>query len=142
MTDDANKTREMSERIARVINPAPFLAFEQLYQLSISQGDNEKTAFRCAEWVCGSEIRKAIRTAFDVLDYLRDNLTDQMRFAVWFEQYKYNGASDADAAILATKRFVDEEQKAQDIKAFSAMMDAARYGLPENVQAAFAGADR
>ncbi|MGQ3671215.1 hypothetical protein ACT6QG_02335 [Xanthobacter sp. TB0136] len=81
------------------------------------------------------EARAAIRA-------LRDNLSDEMRFAVWFSQYQTASANDEQAAILATKRFCDENQKEQDLKSFRAMLNAALGKSPGNMRAAFAGASR
>jgi len=59
------------------------------------------------------------------IEAYRDNLTEPMRYAVWFDQYKHHGATDEEARQLATKRVEDDSQRQQDISAHRAMADAA-----------------
>ncbi|MBN9433971.1 MAG: hypothetical protein J0I45_16185 [Bosea sp.] len=51
--------------------------------------------------------------------------TDAMRYAVWYDQYRFNGGSEEESALLAQKRVDDAQQRAQDISAHSALIDAA-----------------
>lgn len=66
--------------------------------------------------------RKMARAAIEAW---RDNLTEPMRYAVWFDQYKFQGATDEEASELALQRVDDPSQLQQDVRAHHAMIDAA-----------------
>lgn len=53
------------------------------------------------------------------------DLTEEMRAAVWLEQYRLNGAIGNEAAVLTKSKMNDIRQRANDESAYRAMLAAA-----------------
>lgn len=60
-------------------------------------------------------------------------LSDEIRFATWYAQYKHGGGTDEQATRLATEKVNDLIQKAQDTAAYAATLAAASAPAPVSI---------
>jgi hypothetical protein len=90
-------------------------------QQEIWRGDShDEMMERCAL----EEMRVALTAALEGSVVVPQDLTEDMRYATWFAQYKHSGATDPEAHTLTCRRLAENGQRLLDQAAYRAMIAA------------------